>query len=151
VLGAAFAAGRYRDVASHSSFESAGRELNSPSLTQQARNTWLWVDGRSQRRATNSQNLRTPRKFWHRSVFSVQFSVARLWRQRFLECGDLSELSSFFRRSISWSSLDVCRRHYRNVHVISRIGPIQSYSIVSGDTPHPGRSHPLVMAEWRAQ
>jgi hypothetical protein len=51
VLGAAFAAGRYRDVASHSSFESASRELNSPSLTQQARNTWLWVDGRSQRRA----------------------------------------------------------------------------------------------------
>ena len=100
MLGAAFAAGRYRDVASHSSFESAGRELNSPSLTQQARNTWLWVDGRSQRQATNSQNLRTPRKFWHRSVFSFQcsvfsfqFSVARLWRQRFLECGDLSPLS----------------------------------------------------------
>ena len=46
------AACRYRDVASHSSFESAGRELNSPSLTQQARNTWLWVVGRSQRRAT---------------------------------------------------------------------------------------------------
>jgi hypothetical protein len=52
VLGAACAACRYRDVASHSSFESAGRELNSPSLTQQARNTWLWVVGRSQRRAT---------------------------------------------------------------------------------------------------
>ena len=51
MLGAAFAAGRYRDVASHSSFESAGRELNSPSLTQQARNTWLWVDGQSPRRA----------------------------------------------------------------------------------------------------
>ena len=51
MLGAACAAGRYRDVASHSSFESAGRELNSPSLTQQARNTWLWVVGRSQRRA----------------------------------------------------------------------------------------------------
>jgi hypothetical protein len=47
VLGAACAACRYRDVASHSSFESAGRELNSPSLTQRARNTWLWVDGRS--------------------------------------------------------------------------------------------------------
>ena len=49
------AACRYRDVASHSSFESAGRELNSPSLTQQARNTWLWVDGRSQRQACNSR------------------------------------------------------------------------------------------------
>jgi hypothetical protein len=44
-------------------------------------------------RATNSQNLRTPRKFWHRSVFSFQFSVGRLWRQRFWECGDLSPLS----------------------------------------------------------
>jgi hypothetical protein len=32
VLGAACAAGRYRDVASHSSFESAGREWNSPAL-----------------------------------------------------------------------------------------------------------------------
>jgi hypothetical protein len=73
VLGAACAACRYRDVASHSSFESAGRELNSPSLTQRAKNTWLflarsvtegnkgvvrskgiWVDGRSQRQACNN-------------------------------------------------------------------------------------------------
>ena len=59
MLGAAFAAGRYRDVASHSSFESAGRELNSPSLTQQARNTWLWVAGRSQRQAGITQGGRT--------------------------------------------------------------------------------------------
>ena len=65
MLGAACAACRYRDVASHSSFESAGRELNSPSLTQQARNTWLWVVGRSQRRATNSQNVCTTRKFYY--------------------------------------------------------------------------------------